>query len=754
MDLQYFLNVLWRRKWLILATTLLAAALAYYFVGRQEHSYEAEATFSTGIMGGAVGTIDVGKSNPYIQDFQIKMHFDNLISSLNSRRNINFLIYKLLLHDLNGDGDDEPFRKMEDMDLAEVDFDLSQEEIQEVLDIIESKSDSMDFAFQHNPKMQKAFSDIAEALGYDYENMLRYNLEIERAGDSDNIKVRFESENPRLCAFAVNTFCDESVRFNRFLEKDTEARSLDESTREARKKKYELDGLNNQLETLMRTSNIVNAQGDAESLIAQRKKYLLDKEEFSNKGYALEQSIAQLESDIRSVQAASGYDKNTEMNINQSIINLKELINKTELAYLEAEEGPARDKLEKTLNLYKLNLDRKLEDHVEEIIDEKASIDSRITEEELFRKKTQAQIDLTATRERVKSIDAALLALKTEQQIFVGDDAKIKKLATDIDIAKKEYEALLRTASVSKRAFESQFFPIKILEYAQLPEKPMPKNRAIITAFAGIVGGIMSTTAILLMAFFDNSLNSPSKFQQHADVALVGSINKIKTKNLNLQTLFSSNGNVKSLDVFKESVRNLRFAVESTKSKRFLFTSTQQGEGKTFLIVTLAHTLMLKDKKVLLVDTNFKNNTLTQMSGQTAEAGMLSSAKLIGDSDVEVEFTTHTMGSGTFKLDNVDILGNKGSYLSPSEVFAGKDFENFIDKLSEKYDYIFFEGAALNDYSDSKELVKYVDRVISVFGSESELKGKDRNSIAFLKSLGNKFMGAVLNKTKLQNLES
>jgi len=337
---------------------------------------------------------------------------------------------------------------------------------------------------------------------------------------------------------------------------------------------------------------------------------------------------------------------------------------------------------------------------------------------------------------------------------FVGDDAKIKKLQTEIEIAKKEYESLLGAASSSKRAYDSPFFPLKILEYAQVPEKAIGKNKAIITAFSGIVGGVMSTIAILLMAFFDNSLNSPSKFQQHAEVSLMGSVNKIKTKNLNLQTLFSSNGNVKSLDVFKESVRNLRFAIESTNSKRFLFTSTQKGEGKTFLIVTLAHTLMLKDKKVLLVDTNFKNNSLTQMSGQTAEAGMLSATKLIGESDVETDFMTHSMGSGTLKLENVDILGNKGSYLSPSEVFAGKDFENFINNLSEKYDYIFFEGAALNDYSDSKELVRYVDRVISVFGSESELKQRDRNSIEFLKGLGNKFMGGILNKTKLQDLES
>ena len=105
-----------------------------------------------------------------------------------------------------------------------------------------------------------------------------------------------------------------------------------------------------------------------------------------------------------------------------------------------------------------------------------------------------------------------------------------------------------------------------------------------------------------------------------------------------------------------------------------------------------------------------------------------------------------------FNLDKVDIIGNRGTSSSPSEFFAGRDFQNFINELSENYDYIFMEGASLNKYSDTRELTEFSDAVISIFSAQSEIKEVDKDSINYLMSLDDKFMGSVLNKFELKNL--
>ena len=58
----------------------------------------------------------------------------------------------------------------------------------------------------------------------------------------------------------------------------------------------------------------------------------------------------------------------------------------------------------------------------------------------------------------------------------------------------------------------------------------------------------------------------------------------------------------------------------------------------------------------------------------------------------------------------------------------------------------------MNNYSDTKELVDFVDKVVTIFAAESDIKQIDKDSIHFLKSLGGKFMGAILNKVNLKDL--
>lgn len=100
----------------------------------------------------------------------------------------------------------------------------------------------------------------------------------------------------------------------------------------------------------------------------------------------------------------------------------------------------------------------------------------------------------------------------------------------------------------------------------------------------------------------------------------------------------------------------------------------------------------------------------------------------------------------------MDIIGNIGGKDSPSEILAGRDFKEVIDNLSSQYDYILMEGPSLNEYSDTKELIEYVDRVITVFGAERTLSHLDRESIQYLKSIRDKLLGSVLNRVQLKDL--
>lgn len=728
---------------------LLAAAVAYYFVDKQIDGYHAEATINTGIMGPQ--GINMEKENPWIQEYQVKMHFDNLINTILSRKNLTFLGYNLLIHD-HSESTTIPFRLLEDMpDQEEINFDLTDSEITDVINTIDGKLDSFDFSFSDKPEMQKQFNKLARIFKYDYASLAKYNIAAERIGESDNIKISFESENPELCAYAVNKFCEESIAYNKFTKQIEDEKDLDFASKELNQKKAELNSLRKELETYSTEKGIVNVKESAASLVAQQKELNLRREELANKANSLRSNINTLSTKLQAISDNSNLSDAQIGQTNTAVVNQNKMIKEMRSKLYDMEPGPEYDALEKKIGFYENSRDKLLEQHADNLVKEGKALDTKNTKEQLFRQKTDAELELQTVLERQKSIRTELDRIKGEQTDYVGVDAFVTKKQNEIELATKEYNALYSAVQNSKSLMQNTFFPLKILEYAEVPEKPIPKYKAIITSFAGIVGGVLTTVAILLMSFFDSSLNTPNKFEKYTDLSLISTLNKVNTKKLNLEQLFSTNGQVKKLDVFKESLRNIRFAIESSGAKKFLFTSTKKGEGKTFLIMTLAHALTLKNKKILLVDTNFKHNSLTQMSKESMENGQ-DATKLIGESDLNDDFISSSFNSA-LNLKDVDIIGNKGSYLSPSEVFAGKDFKNFIDRLEDQYDYIFFEGASLNNYSDSKELIHYVDKVIVVFAAESDLKQTDLTNISFLKNLGSKFMGGILNKVELKDLD-
>lgn len=746
MDLQYFFNILWRRKWLILTVMLIATAATYYFVDRKTDTYVANGVMTTSIVGQR--GVDMREEKPWIMEFYVKMGFENMIDAMKSRRNINFLTARLLLHDLKGDTlttGEKPFRRLSEMEDVELNY--SPYEIETLLDTLEEKVANLSYHFS-DPKQEMIFNDLAEALGYDYKGMMKYNLKIERSGDTDNLNLQFESEDAMLSAWAVNTFADDYVRIYQDDKDEEGSSSVNFLKSQVDDAKNKLLSLTNKMNNYKSSKSLYAAKDESQGIIKRRNSIQEQLEIERAKIPALKRNIADLDRRLNQKRNETNEVEKSSIYNNNAVINMTRQIEELNTTIIES--GNTDQDAIKRRDLIQQNLEAKIK-KLADLQGEKEDLpDNKQTQSALYDRQVGLSIDLNESEERIKTLEKELSSITIKQDNLVQDDAVVKNLESEIAIAQRTYEGVEYRYQEAKLSSNDTYQPIKILEYARVPDKPESKKKMLLSAFAGIVGGVLSTVIIFLMAFFDTSVNSTNKFRKFAKVDLMGTINKVNTDKLDLKYLFSSNGQNKQLDTFKESLRNIRYTIESSNANRFLFTSTKKQEGKTFLIVTLAHALTIKDKKILIVDTNFKNNTLTKMSKQSIEENLLNS-KLLGENDLSAEFVSQQIDD-PFNLENVDIIGNKGSYQSPSEVFAGKDFDKFLEDLEEHYDYIFFEAASMNNYSDTKELTQYVDKVIAVFGAENDIKNTDKESIEFLNSLGDKFMGAVLNKMDLRNL--
>ncbi len=244
-------------------------------------------------------------------------------------------------------------------------------------------------------------------------------------------------------------------------------------------------------------------------------------------------------------------------------------------------------------------------------------------------------------------------------------------------------------------------------------------------------------------------MRTPTIFKKETKLDVLSSVGEIELDKKSLQEYFNFNPHSdreKNELPFIENLRKLRYEIEQSGKRVILFTSTKPQEGKTTILESVAHTFSMSKKKILLVDANFRNNTLTRdFSANTA----LVTFSMQGNESVEKVWDITTVSNIT----NVDVIGCEEGNYTPSEILPKNNLLEHLEKLKQHYDYILIEGAALNTNADSKELTDYVEGVVLVYSAKNTLGEIDRESIAFLKEHSEKFIGAVLNNVDEQNLD-
>jgi Mrp family chromosome partitioning ATPase len=502
--------------------------------------------------------------------------------------------------------------------------------------------------------------------------------------------------------------------------------------------------------------------------------------------------------------------------VNQRVIDLRRQISNLNAAGAEA-------------NKTKLN---QLRDELQLEVGRLESINTRVTAEEikaLQAQRDQYNLDLRISRSHLETIEASLRKIKYDVSGFAGKEAKLADLEREVEFASEDYANVQDKFNTAKNKALVIGSSIRQTLRGQPSLEAEPSKALLMMALSGAGSLILCIAIIIGVEYFDFSIRVSSRLERLTGIKNIGSINAIKTKGFDLHKVFNNKSIDKEADRFVHFLRKLRYEVQTSNGKVFLVTSTQVNVGKTFLIICLSYTLSLINKKVLIIDTNFRHNSLTKLlmerkkdikllekgsigeeekinnestagtheqaeaeaqakgeSGQSTQSKAQEKSR--GSKESKSKTDTHTAeenpyGNHGFEFDEnakahnghsnghsnghdegdrsiiydtefngVHIIGNIGGQDSPSEILAGRNFKNVITRLASRYDYILMEGPSLNEYSDTKELIEYSDKVIPVFSAETVLNSLDEESIKYLKSIKGKLLGSVLNKVAIKDL--
>ena len=277
------------------------------------------------------------------------------------------------------------------------------------------------------------------------------------------------------------------------------------------------------------------------------------------------------------------------------------------------------------------------------------------------------------------------------------------------------------------------------LSTAETPESPS-NNTLTRDIMLAVVISILGVAAFAFIRFYlDDTVKYGEDVEKIINMPVAGRILKsdVKAKRVGSEIIVERAPKALVTENIKSLRTNLQFTSVDEELNTILVTSTNPGEGKSFVSSNLAASFAQADKKVLIIDCDLRKGRLHRIFGVPNTEGL--SNLLASNLRNFVKFIKPT------KIPNLDII-TCGTYPpSPSELLASKKNKRLIEVLCDYYDIIIFDGAPIGGLADSVILSSLVDETLIVVKDANTTKADFATAKDSLDKVGAKVAGAVFN---------
>jgi len=200
--------------------------------------------------------------------------------------------------------------------------------------------------------------------------------------------------------------------------------------------------------------------------------------------------------------------------------------------------------------------------------------------------------------------------------------------------------------------------------------------------------------------------------------------------------------------VISESYRrcrtNLKLSGTVESLKTLLVSSGMAGDGKTSVAVNLATTFVAADKKVLLIDANFRQPDLRRLFPKIQTDDLEAGNFDFGLSSVLMNQCGSQEAVRPGGIEGLDIIDCGPLPANPAELLGSPRMGELLGRQRKNYDHIIIDGPPVLLVSDAKVLARLVDTTVLVFNAAATSRGAAQRTIREFKEVNAKIIGCVL----------
>ncbi|MGV7217065.1 polysaccharide biosynthesis tyrosine autokinase [Bradyrhizobium sp. UFLA05-112] len=390
-----------------------------------------------------------------------------------------------------------------------------------------------------------------------------------------------------------------------------------------------------------------------------------------------------------------------------------------------------------------------------------AEIKRNITDElKRIQESYKSEYDIAVTRE--ESIRSSLNNVVSESQLTNQAQVQLRELESNAQSYQAMYDNFLQRYMES---VQQQSFPITEARVISAATTPLVKSypKTLIILVAALFGGfVLSFGAAMARELTDRVFRTTGQVEEVLGancIAILPSLSSGSAVPSFLADKRSKKDNPQPdllryvienpLSRFAEAVRSLKVAVDLNSIVRenrvLAVTSTLPNEGKSTLSTNLAQLIAHSGARVILVDSDLRNPSLSRALVPNAKIGLVDvvaqKAQLDDTLIVDPETKLSILPAGT-----------TSKLLHTNEILASKAMHALVTLLRSKFDYVVLDMPPMAPVVDVRVTSSFTDSYVFVVEWGKTKIDVVRHNLRGSPEIQDKLLGVVLNKADTKAL--
>jgi polysaccharide biosynthesis transport protein len=349
--------------------------------------------------------------------------------------------------------------------------------------------------------------------------------------------------------------------------------------------------------------------------------------------------------------------------------------------------------------------------------------------------------EYVAAASKEKELTVALDSQKASALALNRQGIEYGVLLREVESNRQIYQSLLQRANEIAVSSNLQGNNIEIVDAAEVPRAPVRPNTRANLLIGLLISAILALGVALVFEAIDDRIQTPADVKYNLRIPFLGMLPYLSKRMLKGGTpLLGESVPAAYAEACRALRTNILASAGANGNRSLLVTSAAPGDGKSVLSVNLAVALGRSGKRVLLIDADLRRPRLHDLLGREQRPGL---AEILTGARKPSEAIASTRCSGVWLLPSGAAVSN------PSEQLGSRRFKEFLEKLTESFDWVIIDSPPVMAVTDPAVIARVVSGVLFVINARRTNQKIAQAALDRLEAAGASFAGAVLNGVTL-----